>query len=974
MRTKLTAQLLRALSLCALLITPSFAQHAQVSAVAVDPANPDQLWVCNKFNRSVSLIDVSTDQVLAEVRIGHWPRSCALSADGSKLFVACQRGNVDEQENSVVGMPATPVFGAVTVIDTQARLLSDVLYDVGVEPYGLAVAPNGKWFAVSGFRSATVKFFDADTHALLVEHQYLRSLNFIPPPYTVKDVDENRDGLADLGDPRGFTIRSDSEALYVTHHKSPYISVLDLTLSSTGLPTSVSLSSKIHIDEYPFHPIMNPVPVQELKSQGTPRFMEDVALSPDGSLAAIPHLLHNVNHDVNHDFGPGFAGDFANRVYPALTLLDAANESYGQSGDASKRLHHELSDDPEPAEYGCVGEPLAFTNGDSVLLGATGAPTLGGSADFHITGQSATDLTQLFIGTQELQVQSANGVKRVSPRFIFDISSGARSINIPNSPSLDGLVLICQARVTRITGEVRYTNALRMRLRPSGVSADELGHRAGQPSRALFNAAGDRLLLLNRGSEDLFLYEVQGGQLSLKTVYPPRIGFQPRSPMDTTTSMGDLPIGIALHEEPGTDRARIYIMNEVTRTVSHLEVDFTNNAIAQASPQINTLIRPDDMTFSARRGLEIFEDASREETTGNFNNSCASCHFEGGEDGNVWQRPAGPRSTMPVYGGAAGTGLLLWKGVRLHMGEAGPMFGGENGGTGDFDDAEQQALIDYHQEIPFPLNPNLDPATGDLKPLAQLGRDLFFGLDDTGLNPTLRHAGCAECHPNIETNPGSLPGPRLYTADFLNPLITEQPHFELWDPECFSLRENIVQPNIRNVNTGANIDLDNDGTPDLDRNLDGYSDIETYAVMNPDSEDDFKRDDPNSWSCPCDPSFDPNCDPANPFRLFTRESTHFSIPTKLGVFATAPYFHEHAPLSLRALLDPEVQTSSDPVYGDAAYSDGVARAGLEKNFNEFHDVRGHEQFVPNISKVQQDLMSTNADADLEALIAFIESL
>ena len=87
MRTKLTAQLLRALSLCALLSTPSFAQHAQVSSVAVDPANPDQLWVCNKFNRSVSLIDVSTDQVLAEVRIGHWPRSCALSADGSKLFV-----------------------------------------------------------------------------------------------------------------------------------------------------------------------------------------------------------------------------------------------------------------------------------------------------------------------------------------------------------------------------------------------------------------------------------------------------------------------------------------------------------------------------------------------------------------------------------------------------------------------------------------------------------------------------------------------------------------------------------------------------------------------------------------------------------------------------------------------------------------------------------------------------------------------
>ena len=329
---------------------------------------------------------------------------------------------------------------------------------------------------------------------------------------------------------------------------------------------------------------------------------------------------------------------------------------------------------------------------------------------------------------------------------------------------------------------------------------------------------------------------------------------------------------------------------------------------------------------------------------------------------------------MPVYGGTLGTGLILWKGVRLHMGETGPMFAGENGGDGLFTDEEQIALIDYHEVIPIPLNPNLDPVTGDLTSLAQLGRDLFFGSNDTGLNPSLRHAGCAECHITEETDPGSLPGPRLYTADFVNPLITQQPHLEIWDPECFSLRENVVQINIRNVNTGANIDLDNNGAPDPDRNLDGYSDIETYAIQNADGEDGFRRDDSNSYPCPCDPILDPTCDPANPFRRFGREATHFSIPTKLGVFGTAPYFHDHGPLSLRALIDPEIQTSADPVYGDAAYSDGISRAGLVKNFNENHDVRGHEQFVASVSKVQQDLMSTNVDDDIEAILAFIASL
>ena len=53
----------------------------------------------------------------------------------------------------------------------------------------------------------------------------------------------------------------------------------------------------------------------------------------------------------------------------------------------------------------------------------------------------------------------------------------------------------------------------------------------------------------------------------------------------------------------------------------------------------------------------------------------------------MWQRPAGPRTTMPVYGGSLATGLILWKGVRLNMGETGPMFGGENGGTGVLNDS-----------------------------------------------------------------------------------------------------------------------------------------------------------------------------------------------------------------------------------------------------------------------------------------------
>ena len=329
---------------------------------------------------------------------------------------------------------------------------------------------------------------------------------------------------------------------------------------------------------------------------------------------------------------------------------------------------------------------------------------------------------------------------------------------------------------------------------------------------------------------------------------------------------------------------------------------------------------------------------------------------------------------MPMYGGTLGTGLILWRGVRLNLGETGPMFTGENGGTGILSDAEQQALVDYHEKLAIPLNPNLDPITAEYSPLAAFGKDLFFGTNLTGDNPDRRSAGCAVCHPDVETS-GSFPGPRLYTSDFVHPTLTGGEQMENLDPNCVSLRETIVALNVRNVNTGANVDTDGDDLPDPDRNADGYVDLETYAIMNADTQSDFQRDDPNSYECPCDPDSVPNCDPVTHKRIFTRSAQGFSVPTKLGVLASGPYFHDHSTFSLRALLDPDVQ-ALDPIYGSPAFPALAPYPGLNKIFNDVHDCRGHEEFVPGASKVQQTLLSTpeTIEGDIEALLAYIQSL
>jgi YVTN family beta-propeller protein len=390
------------LALLPFLAVPVFGQHVQVSALAVDPLDAAVVWVCNRDNDSVSRVDTASGNVV-EIDVGVKPRSLAVTPDGALVLVANQRGDIPLDVNFVTPFSGAELRGSVSVIDTATRTVVNELAGVGVEPYGLAIDPAGLWFAVSGFRSGTLRFFELATLNPTHTHQYERNLNFLTQG-SVLDHDANRDGLADLADPRGFVIRADSARMWVTHNKSPYVSVLDLTLDAGGLVTGSSLAAKIDVNDYPFDPFYNPVPVQTIESQGMPRFLEDIALSPDGTRALVPHLLHNVAHDVTHDFGSALAGDFANRVYPALTLIDAAQNTFGQAGDASRRLEHELASDPTPAEYAAYGSSALTGSGDRLVLGGLGSPVLGGTASFVLSGFQAGDSAILLIGKRATEV------------------------------------------------------------------------------------------------------------------------------------------------------------------------------------------------------------------------------------------------------------------------------------------------------------------------------------------------------------------------------------------------------------------------------------------------------------------------------------------------------------------------------------------------------------------------------------------
>lgn len=110
--------------------------------------------------------------------------------------------------------------------------------------------------------------------------------------------------------------------------------------------------------------------------------------------------------------------------------------------------------------------------------------------------------------------------------------------------------------------------------------------------------------------------------------------------------------------------------------------------------------------------------------------ACASCHPEGGEDGNVWQLAEGPRRTPSLRGGLKGTEPFHWAGdlasIRALVSEVMQRRMGGPGQTSE----RSAALLDW-----LDAQPRLAAPPGDATAIER-GRLLF----------TAPEVGCASCH------------------------------------------------------------------------------------------------------------------------------------------------------------------------------------------------------------------------------------
>lgn len=240
------------------------------------------------------------------------------------------------------------------------------------------------WAAVTNSRSASVFFVDTAKDTVLFTFACPRNFNFPPPGMTEEDLDENGDSLVDTEYPRGIAITADSEKIYVAHHKTPYGTVLDAILDGTGQITGASLLTKVNLDVYANTDASgDPQPVQTVASQGHPRMLEDITISPGGTKAWVAHVLHHVNHDVNFDFAGSFGlpGDFANRVYPAVSVIDLTTDTFawgsGSQTDASTRLEFASFAPDPPTIAVAYGYGKKGSGGFVPALTADAAPAIG---------------------------------------------------------------------------------------------------------------------------------------------------------------------------------------------------------------------------------------------------------------------------------------------------------------------------------------------------------------------------------------------------------------------------------------------------------------------------------------------------------------------------------------------------------------------------------------------------------------------
>ncbi|AKB28648.1 cell surface protein [Methanosarcina siciliae T4/M] len=215
-------------------------------------------YITNEGSNSISVIDVSTNKVVATIPVGSNPVGVAINPDGTKVYVANDHSNdisvIDTATNAVIatvsagsspqGIAVSPdgktvyvanlAGNSISVIDTTSNTVVSTV-KTGRNPKGVAVSPDGKKVYITNSEDKTVSIIDTATKVV------------------VSTVSVGKD-------PKEIAVTPDGAKVYVANSDSGTVSVIDVSTNSVtdtvkveGAPFGVAITpdgTKVYVTNY----------------------------------------------------------------------------------------------------------------------------------------------------------------------------------------------------------------------------------------------------------------------------------------------------------------------------------------------------------------------------------------------------------------------------------------------------------------------------------------------------------------------------------------------------------------------------------------------------------------------------------------------------------------------------------------------------------------------------------------------------
>lgn len=135
---------------------------------------------------TVSVVDISSNTIVATIPVGIQPAGIAISPDGSLAYVSIY--NTLYERPSFNGLNASQ--GIVKIIDIQTNTVIPPKIKVGLSPANIAISPNGRFAYVTNYTSNTVSVIPLPSA--------LYDINRLSP-YFYRQIDETKTKLQQAG-------------------------------------------------------------------------------------------------------------------------------------------------------------------------------------------------------------------------------------------------------------------------------------------------------------------------------------------------------------------------------------------------------------------------------------------------------------------------------------------------------------------------------------------------------------------------------------------------------------------------------------------------------------------------------------------------------------------------------------------------------------------------------------------------------